>query len=285
MIRISDIRLFFITGVLLVTSTSVSCQGFTYRGAPLDYYYKDSNERKLASAAVSGNVSVMQTLVQKKQVNVNARGTDDVTPLLFAVKNGNKKGVETLLQLGADPNAKARFENSPMTEAVESRRDTAILEILLKNGGDPSIQEKGEPILSIAITSDNPPAAYILANHGADLNALIGTGTATAASKAAQYGYYELACFLLEKGTTAQLERLAWSTYKSTVHVPEGHKEYPYREKLIAMLRERGINYEQVIADGIKEGEERAAETREYYRKLNEERKKKQEAAGSNSVN
>lgn len=56
---------------------------------------------------------------------LNARDIDDATPLHFAAKSGNIHGVQRLLQLGADINAKTKRGETPWVFALQAI-DTAL---------------------------------------------------------------------------------------------------------------------------------------------------------------
>ena len=91
-----------------------------------------SGETPLMYAAISGNLDVAKTLVNRG-AQVNRLGW---APLHYAAVKGHTKMVEYLLEQGAFPNAPAAEGSSPILLAVSSR-NTDTVRALLKAGADP----------------------------------------------------------------------------------------------------------------------------------------------------
>ena len=103
-------------------------------------------------------------LLGKAGAELNA-STIIVTPLVYAVEQGNAELVEVLLAAGADPNRETRGGKTPLAAAVYTPE---LLRVLLKNKADPNLRVGSATPLSEAILNDNAEAVEILLESGAD---------------------------------------------------------------------------------------------------------------------
>ena len=91
------------------------------------------------------------------------------TPLHVAVKCSEETNVVLLLENGADPNAKAKKEKTPLHKA----RSAKMAEILLAYGADPYLIKVGKRELQSAydvFLDKNASAAELLMNKGISSN-------------------------------------------------------------------------------------------------------------------
>ena len=80
-------------------------------------YFSDKQVMSLARAGASGDSDMVAKLVSDG-VDVNARGTDGMTPVIWALLALNERGFECLLQHGANPNLQLTGETSPMATEI-----------------------------------------------------------------------------------------------------------------------------------------------------------------------
>ncbi len=104
--------------------------------------------------------------------DVNARGPDGTTPLIWAAYNGDADLVQRLLKAGADANAKNEFGTFALGEAAIGGY-TDVIAALLQGGADADLTNpEGEtPLMEVARTG-NVEAATLLLDAGADVNAI-----------------------------------------------------------------------------------------------------------------
>ena len=104
--------------------------------------------------------------------DVDARGPDGATALIWAAYNGDSVLVERLLAAGADPAAQNEFGTSALAEAAIGGY-TDVIRALLKGGADANLRNpEGEtPLMAVARTG-NVEAAALLLDAGADVNAI-----------------------------------------------------------------------------------------------------------------
>jgi ankyrin repeat protein len=104
--------------------------------------------------------------------DVDARGPDGTTALIWAAYNGDADLVRRLLAAGADANAKNEFGSSAIAEAAIGGY-TDVVAALLKGGADANLTNpEGEtPLMEVARTG-NVEAATLLLDAGADVNAI-----------------------------------------------------------------------------------------------------------------
>jgi len=102
---------------------------------------------------------------------VNAKGTNGVTALTFAVINKNKEIVEMLIKAKADVNAKDNFGKTALIDAATNGYNE-ILGILIKAGADVNAKDNnGETALMKTAFYKKSTTIDILIKAGADINA------------------------------------------------------------------------------------------------------------------
>lgn len=108
----------------------------------------------------------------KAGADVQARGPDGTTALIWAAYNGDAELVARLLAAGADANAQNEFGASALSEAATGGY-TDVVAALLKGGANADLPNpEGEtPLMEVARTGD-VAAATLLLDAGADVNAV-----------------------------------------------------------------------------------------------------------------
>jgi hypothetical protein len=159
--------------------------------------------QSLAKAAARGDHQTVDRLVATG-VDVNAIGSEGMTPLLWAVKENNLVGFSSLLAHGADPNALTDTGKSAVNVAA-GMADLTWLRLCLAYGGDPNLVNAGNPHapgqtpIYYAIREHNAPAVKVLIESGADLE----IADATERSPlyyACEFADYEIIYVLLRSG-------------------------------------------------------------------------------------
>ena len=151
----------------------------TYRAQD---YFADPKAAELAEAARDGDCQRIDAMIAQG-VNVNARGKDGWTLLMYSMSGGNTRGFQRLLERGADPNLHTDTGDSAVHFAAH-RLTPDFLVIVLAHGGDPNLPFKPKRPLKTfsptpiydAISSRNPENARILIKAGADVNARTSCG-------------------------------------------------------------------------------------------------------------
>jgi uncharacterized protein len=127
--------------------------------------------RTLLGAAEAGDRPTALALL-REGVDVNARGPDGGTAVLWAAYNGDLELVDRLVAAGADVNAKNDFGAFALSEAAIAG-NAALVEKLLAAGAEPdAANAEGETALMAAARSGNVRAAEALLKAGANVNAI-----------------------------------------------------------------------------------------------------------------
>ena len=128
--------------------------GFGRRWQPTDLF-QDPQVVALAVAIKKGDLKKIDELLDSG-VDVNAQGKDDITPLGWALMIKNKAAFRRLLERGADPNQKIlKFGTGALTVTdivARDETDSQWLELVLKHGGDPNVattDDRDTPIVSV----------------------------------------------------------------------------------------------------------------------------------------
>lgn len=119
-------------GAFLIPSTLLTMMSFFgFLGCAIiqkndaSVYFNDPQVIKLCRAAISGNVRVIDELVAAG-VDVNSRGEDGMTPLLFSLVGTNKSGLRRLMAHGADLNCMSIDSTTMPSSAVTNVRATTF---------------------------------------------------------------------------------------------------------------------------------------------------------------
>jgi ankyrin repeat protein len=182
--------LYYNSSLLLVGCTAKDAgankdnlNGFDYR------LFEGTPAWKLAKAVEDENVDVIKSEISKNKSSLHFRDPKfGQTLLQMAVQTQKFKSVETLADLGADPNLQDKYDgSSALMEAakvydeLKGGPDPRYLKLLLKHGGDPNAEEKtirrngnytrNTPLINAC---NNRALEYvkILVNAGANVNYL-----------------------------------------------------------------------------------------------------------------
>lgn len=232
-------------------------------------YFDDPQLVALCKAIERADLAEMERLV-KAGADVNARGKDSMTPLLWGYPMGEKV-LEKLLELGADPNT--QYDSFFGTRGEIERGDSLLfmavkstganntynrekfqnyVDILLKHGADPNlIQARLKmPPLWNAIRFNNPETAEKLIKAGANIDFKDNIG-APLLDLAAGLNSYDVLQVLLDHGANycvidksnglTVAHRLARDYHLMSSTKVQGKK---YR-KIIDWLEKRGISFKR----------------------------------------
>jgi ankyrin repeat protein len=120
-----------------------------------------AQDKKLIDAACRGNVDEIEKLIADG-ANVNAVALDDWTPLTCAADNGQVNAVQVLLSAGADIN-KRRGDLTPLCYAA-LRGHVATTKLLTEKGAKLSLPEAGRQYLLQRIRT-NPEIVRLIADQ------------------------------------------------------------------------------------------------------------------------
>lgn len=123
----------------------------------------------LAAQGMGGDETIYEiiALMGERKVDLN-RSNAAFTPLSYAVEQGNRRLVESLLAAGADHSARAEGGRLPLKVALAN---VDILKLLLKAGASPDSQDSnGDPLLLVAVQERNMDAVEALLQAGANVD-------------------------------------------------------------------------------------------------------------------
>jgi ankyrin repeat protein len=217
----------------------------------------------MAEAAAAGRVEKIDQLVNAG-ADVNARGNEGMTALIWALMHQNKKGYQYLLEHGADPNLQigtssltsdGLIDGNAAVSLAAMHEDPWYLEMALKHRGNPNIWNpvKGvtpvfQCIMLLDRRSPRPRLEQLklLIAAGADLNARDRDGY-TPMVKAAWLNRYDLIYQMLVGGADPRQKMIREKTIAS--HIRDSHTDpkselYQWRAKVIEFLKGRGFDIE-----------------------------------------
>jgi len=189
-----------------------------------------------------------------KGADIDAPGSESITPLFWALIKRNPEGLTLLLEQGADPNKIIMLpenfqEKSTSAMDVASRMDDSqYLKILLKRGGNPNlhVNDWDEPVLHRAIMYRQLDNVKLLVEHGADINHQDKSGT-TPLMQAVLGTMYEVALYLLRQGGDPNLSNKHGVNPVALVErfgeggIKKGTNDLAAYHEFVAELRKRGL--------------------------------------------
>ncbi len=151
----------------------------------------------VVAAARDGDVQAVRSLIAKR-ANVNVRGSDGSSALLWAAYNSDSEMVRALIAAGAEVNSPNRYGITPLLQASRTG-DAAVMGALLKAGADPKLTHpQGETPLMAASKSGRVDAVRLLLEAGANVNAADDYQQQTALMWAASEGHADVVQALLD---------------------------------------------------------------------------------------
>lgn len=134
--------------------------------------------------------------------DVDARGPDGGTALLWAAHYSDVELVEALLARGANPDAANDYGVVPLAAAA-LEGEPAIIDALLRAGADVEAENaEGQSALMVVARTGLVESAKLLLEHGADVNAREGFGGQTALMWAAAQKHPEMIRVLVASGAS-----------------------------------------------------------------------------------
>lgn len=223
-------------------SASTGCAETRVGGMSARDAFGDPRVVRLVEAGDRGNLWAMDAAI-RDGANVNAVGTDGISPLMWLLTNRRLKAAERLLDAGADPNYKEPKDNFSAMAVAAGGAYPEMLELLLKHGGDPNARgfRIDDPLLIIAVMQFRDANIDLLLKYGADVNAHSEITKDTAANVAVGLGRFDLAAKFLEHGLSYELTELAKDVEIRSV--PPKSDAQRWKDKVIEMLKERGIQF------------------------------------------
>lgn len=207
---------FTLVCILLVVGTSACANQSAATGylasveSPARYFSK-SIERDLLDATCRGDLEAISALVSQG-ADVNARGSEGMTPLIFSMLCKSLPAYSLLMELGADPDLggrlgpeEGRYYPAIMNLAAPAEQSIWLAKAL-ENGGDPNLESDtalvtGKTIIYGAILHGRHENVGLLLAAGADPNFSPPSGISPMAF-AMQQGQWGIAVQLADSGAS-----------------------------------------------------------------------------------
>ena len=157
-------------------------------------------ELNIFEAAATGQTTRVETLIAEDPSLVSAYSPDGFTALSLAAFFGHAESVNTLLAAGAPVNAASRetMKLTPLASALAVERND-IARTLIDHGADVNAKAENDLTpLHTAAARGNLDSAKLLLEHGADINAISKDGK-TPIAYAQERNHPEMVEFLQEQ--------------------------------------------------------------------------------------
>ncbi|MGS2724773.1 ankyrin repeat domain-containing protein [Porticoccus sp. GXU_MW_L64] len=218
-------------------------------GVRMSEFYSSESVKKLVLAASRGKITVVERLVESG-VDINTVGKDGFTPLLGPLLVENKKGVQSLLKYGADPNIEITVASLKGRSAIwiaSEMEDPFFLKAMLMNGGDPNFinnHQFGDGLLHAAIMGAHKnrlERVKILVESGSNVN-LLGGNEYTPCLQAAVLNQFHIVAYLIENGadcSTESRQGVSLAKILSRQNLDPSSDQYKWREKVIQLTNDK----------------------------------------------
>ncbi|HYD36464.1 MAG TPA: ankyrin repeat domain-containing protein [Allosphingosinicella sp.] len=198
--------------------------------------FEDPKVASLAEAACRGDGEAVKRAAAQG-ADVNYRGLEGVSPLLWALSCESVEGMGALLQEGADPNA-ADDGGSTALYYAATYRNPELLRLLLKRGGNPNIVNASgytplEAAVSYLSSTGSTVNFDVLIDAGADPFLRNANGDSIV-EIAAYRNQYELVYRLLKNGYDGDKGRLL--RIVQTGAISSTSPQAPWRDRVLALL-------------------------------------------------
>ncbi|KAJ5737554.1 uncharacterized protein N7483_002679 [Penicillium malachiteum] len=213
-------------------------------GADVNADGGSSGAFSFAEAARYGHLEVMQLLLDRG-VDINARGSGDITAIAYASYEGSEEALAMLLKRGA----KIDWTDLQSPLALASNRGhERIVQLLLDQGGEVDLEGlnnslvdgEGNSALSAVSQQGDEKIVQLLLERGANVNHVDENGL-SALQLASGQGHEEIVRMLLKPGADVNSE----GSEKTLVQASQqGHG------KIVHLLLLRGADINQVDGDG-----------------------------------
>jgi ankyrin repeat protein len=163
----------------------------------------DYQNTELMLSSATGDLMRVQTLLQRTNVDVNAKNQIGSTALMGAAEGGHLDIIKILIEKGADLRAVNKDGFSALIFAARSGRDDVVQALLEKGADVNQADQYHQTVLMHALAEGHSSVAKLLIEKGADVNARSSRG-ATARTVANSKGNQELMTLLTQAGAAAQ---------------------------------------------------------------------------------
>ncbi|MCX5657976.1 MAG: ankyrin repeat domain-containing protein, partial [Candidatus Omnitrophica bacterium] len=188
-------------------------------------------EDNLWKAADEGNAEEIRSLLEKG-ADVNAKKENRSTPLFVASYNGNLDIVKLLLEKGADVRITGGGGNARALFVASQNGHLDIVKLLIENGADVNVKDdRNFTPLFAASGEGHLDIVKLLIENGADVNAQSNNGF-TALMFALEQMYLDVAELLLEKGADVNMKT---SNGKTALSIAETKG---YSGRIVDLIRE-----------------------------------------------
>ncbi len=149
-----------------------------------DHYDKDKHKSlthnaSFAKVCIDGDLDIARAMVERTQVDLEARNEDGSTPLLTAAFKGLLPVMQYLCKQGADKVARDNSGWTPLHLAAKNPRHShlPVVQYLCEQGADKVARStRGRTPLHLAVYHGHLPVVQYLCEQGADKEARDGNG-------------------------------------------------------------------------------------------------------------
>lgn len=185
-------------------------------------YFDDPKVIALCHAIEANNIGEIDRLIAAG-ANVNAKGKDNMTPLLWAFPDKKLACFTRLLELGANPNVAIKSSlnthgglaaGDSITHIACKTEFPGYFEAVFSHGGNPNLIKNGvikgdTPLFSVITGSGSNKMVKVklLINKGADLNHINGLWATPAMQAVGWGGQFDVALMVLTAGADYKINK------------------------------------------------------------------------------
>jgi ankyrin repeat protein len=174
-----------------------------------EYLLLQGAEGNLFTEAALGPWESFLQRLDTNPIGVSARDPKHkATPLIWAVRTGNRAGFEVLVSRGADVSAQDREGNTALHHAALMDKLDLLEYLLFEEAIVNMTNDQGKTALHMVTAVGDYEACQLLLDRGADINSADTAGN-TSLHIAAERGYFDLCEYYLFLGARTDLQNRA----------------------------------------------------------------------------
>lgn len=190
------------------------------------------SDNRFSDAVIRNDYKAIEVYL-KNGHNVNNRGREGLTPLMWAVFNKNYYIVKLLLEKGANPNIKDKKGQTALMYLIQNDNNVdTLISLLLQKGAEINAKNiSGTTALIIALDLNKSDAAKSLIEKGADVSIVneLGDSPLNIATKNCDFNNV---CLILSR-----LKERNITVIEEAIEIAKKNDCYSIKEQLLKVLK------------------------------------------------
>lgn len=218
--------MYLLVAMLFVTEVAIA-------GLDSDDFFQTKEALELIEFIDNSDLEAIRDF-HSKGGNLNIQGSEDMRPITWAIKQGKKRVIHLLIELGAEVDYPTEFGGTPLAVAA-AENDFGLVDELLALGANPNIEYifgVRKPLFAQLLQHGNKKMAQHLLENGADIDFQISHSDETAIMVFYSIGDWKQIHWLLEAGADPYIrDAFDYDLEKGIDRMLEGKRKIGFFQK------------------------------------------------------